>query len=221
MLSIVPTPIGNLGDITLRALQALKAADLVVAEDTRVTGNLLKHLEIEKPLVSFHAKSNDGRVEELLVLLRSGGHLAIVTDAGTPGISDPGERLIRAAIREGLQVEALPGPTACVPALLLSGMPTSAFTFLGFLPHKKGRQTFVKKLGEIEHPVVFYESVHRIQKLLAEMLALLPPDTPVSVSRELTKMFEETVRGTLAEVAAAVAAKPPKGEYVVVVGPRG
>ena len=221
MLSLVPTPIGNLGDITLRALQALKAADIVVAEDTRVTGNLLKHLGIEKPLVSFHAKSNDGRAEELLVLLRNGGHLALVTDAGTPGISDPGERLIRAAIREGLQVEALPGPTACIPALLLSGMPTSAFTFLGFLPHKKGRQTFVKKLAEIEHPVVFYESVHRIQKLLVEMLALLPPETPVSVSRELTKMFEETVRGTLAEVAAAIAAKPPKGEYVVVVGPRG
>lgn len=217
MLSVVPTPIGNLGDITARAAQELLACDLIVAEDTRVTGNLLRRLGIEKPLVSFHAKSTDKRLEELLTLLRSDGHLALVTDAGTPGISDPGERLIRRAIEEGTALNVLPGPTAFLPALILSGFPLAAFTFLGFIPHKKGRQTFIKKILSYDHPVVFYESVHRIQKLLREMTELLPPETPVAVARELTKMFEEVVRGTVLEVAEKIAATNPRGEYVVVV----
>jgi 16S rRNA (cytidine1402-2'-O)-methyltransferase len=219
MLSIVATPIGNLEDITLRALRELKAADLIVAEDTRVTGVLLKRYEIEKRLVSFHAKSGPAREDELLALLAQGLHLALVTDAGTPGISDPGERLVRRAIEQGIQVTALPGATAFVPALLLSGLPASEFTFLGFIPHKKGRQTFIKQLPSYKHSVVFYESVHRIKKLLEEMTALLPPETPVAVARELTKMFEEVHRGTLAEVAATIAAQKPLGEYVVVVSP--
>ncbi len=220
MLSIVATPIGNLGDITARAVKELQAADMIVAEDTRMTLRLLKHLEIQKPMISLHAQSSQSREDEVMGLLTNGGHIALVTDAGTPGISDPGERLIRRAIAEGIEVTALPGPTAFVPALLLSGMSLSSFTFLGFIPHKKGRQTFIKGLLETEHPVVFYESVHRIQKLLREMMEFLPGDTPVAVARELTKMFEEVVRGPLSDVAAKVEAATPRGEYVVVVGPK-
>lgn len=218
LLSLVSTPIGNLDDITLRAIQELKACDLIVAEDTRHTSRLLGHLGIEKRMVALHAQSSQGREDEVFRLLEADGHVALVTDAGTPGISDPGERIIRRAIAAGMKVTTLPGPTAFVPALLLSGMPLSEFTFLGFLPHKKGRQTFIRALATLERPVVFYESVHRIQKLMDEMLVLLPPETPVAVARELTKMFEEVVRGPLSEVAPKIAAATPRGEYVVVVG---
>lgn len=220
MLSIVSTPIGNLGDITLRAAEELKACDLIVVEDARVTVRLLKHLGIEKHMVALHAQSSQGKEDEIFRQLEEGRRIVLVTDAGTPGISDPGERIIRRAIASGLEVTTFPGATAFVPALLLSGFPLSAFTYLGFIPHKKGRQTFIKRLPTYEHPVVFYESVHRIQKLMEEMLVLLPGDTPVSVARELTKMFEEVVRGPLTDVAAKIAAGTPRGEYVVVVGPR-
>lgn len=218
MLAIVSTPIGNLEDITLRAIKELQAADLILAEDTRTSSILLKKHGIEKRMISFHAQSPEKREDEILALLAEGSHLALITDAGTPGISDPGERLIRRAVAAGIQVVAFPGASAVLTALVVSGLPTAAFTFLGFIPHKKGRQTFIKQLAVSPHTTVFYESVHRIQKLLPEMLALLPPETPIAVARELTKMFEEVHRGTLAEVAAVISAQKPRGEYVVVVG---
>ena len=184
-----------------------------------MTVRLLKHLGIEKHMVALHAQSSQGKEDEIFRQLQEGRRIALVTDAGTPGISDPGERIIRRAIASGLEVTTFPGATAFVPALLLSGLPLSEFTYLGFIPHKKGRQTFIKQLSAYGHPIVFYESVHRIRKLMGEMLALLPGETPVSVARELTKLYEEVVRGPLTDVAATIAAGVPRGEYVVVVGP--
>lgn len=217
-LFLVPTPIGNLEDITLRALRVLREADLVIAEDTRNTGFLLKHYEIARPLQSYHNFNEHQAVAGLVKRLADGKTIALVSDAGTPGISDPGFLLVRACLAAGIAVECLPGPTAFVPALVKSGLPCDRFVFEGFLPHKKGRQTRLKALAIEPRTVVLYESPFRLVRLLGELQEHCGPTRPASVSRELTKLFEETVNGTLAEIAAHFAAKDPKGEIVVVVG---
>jgi 16S rRNA (cytidine1402-2'-O)-methyltransferase len=217
-LYIVPTPIGNLADITLRALDVLKKVDLILAEDTRTSGVLLKHYEISKPLQSFH-NFNEHRILGVLIeRMQNGERMALISDAGTPGISDPGFLIIRACVQAGLAVECLPGATAFVPALVKSGLPSDRFIFEGFLPHKKGRQTAIKNLIEEERTMIFYESPHRLVKALEQFIEYFGPDRPASVSRELTKKFEETVNGTLTDIAAHFKAKEVKGEIVIVVG---
>ncbi len=220
MLTVVPTPIGNLEDITLRALRVLREADFVVAEDTRVSGNLLKHFDIKKPLLSFHTANEHRAVESIVARLQQGQKGALVSDAGTPGISDPGYLLIRACVRGGIAVECLPGPTAFVPALVASGLPCDTFTFWGFLPHKKGRQTQLAQIAAWQHTVVLYESPHRLFKLLEELKEHCGAERPVCVARELTKMHEEFARGTVAELLTHFGQKPIKGEIVVIVGGR-
>lgn len=216
-LYIVPTPIGNLEDMTLRAVSTLKSVDLILAEDTRTTLFLLKHLQIEKPLRSYHQHNEHKIVEELVSELNSGKSIALVSDAGTPGISDPGFLLIRQAIAAGVNVISLPGPTAFVPALVNSGLPCNEFSFYGFLPQKKGRQTKLKQLATEEKTFVLYESPFRLVKLLEELKEHLGSERKASVSRELTKLFEENKRGSLAELASYFGAKQVKGEIVVVV----
>lgn len=216
-LYIVPTPIGNLADITLRALEVLKSVDLILAEDTRTSGFLLKHYEIHKPLQSFHNFNEHKILGGLIERLEKGETMALVSDAGTPGISDPGFLIIRAALQAGLKVECLPGPTAFVPALVKSGLPSDRFVFEGFLPHKKGRQTMLKSLAEEERTMIFYESPYRLIKTLEQFKEYFGGDRQASVSRELTKMFEETVNGTLDEVLLHFQAKEVKGEIVIVV----
>lgn len=216
-LILVPTPIGNLKDITLRAIEVLQTADAVIAEDTRVTGKLLKHLGISKPLVSFHVNNEHKKITELVEQLEAGQTMALVTDAGTPAISDPGFLLVRACLEQGIEVETLPGPTAFIPALVNSGLPADRFTFEGFLPHKKGRQTRLDLLKDEPRTMIFYESPHRLLKTLNQLAETLGPDREVSVSRELTKMYEETVRGTLSEVLTHFENGTVKGEFVVVV----
>lgn len=216
ILYVVPTPIGNLGDITLRALEVLKSVDEILAEDTRTSGVLLKHYQITTTMWSFHAFNEHHKVEGLIEQLKAGKGLAMISDAGTPGISDPGFLLIREALKQGIQVDALPGPTAFVPALLKSGFPSDRFVFEGFLPHKKGRQTRIKALEEEERSIVFYESPHRLLKTLQQFADVFGPERQVSVSRELTKKFEETVTGDLSEVKEHFTNKPPKGEFVLV-----
>ncbi len=216
-LVLVPTPIGNLEDITLRAIRMLKEVDVVLAEDTRVTGQLLKHLQIQKPLQSHHAFNEHQTVTKLIERMRKGEKMALVTDAGTPGISDPGFLLVRACLQNELVVECLPGPTAFVPALVKSGLPTERFVFEGFLPQKKGRQTRLKQLAEEERTMIFYESPHRLIKTLEQFAEYFGPDRQASVSRELTKLFEETVNGSLTEIVSFYQQKPPKGEIVMVV----
>jgi len=217
MLYLVPTPIGNLKDITLRALDVLKEVDLVLAEDTRTTSHLLTHYQINKPITPYHQHNEHKVLNHLVVQLKEGKKMAVVTDAGTPGISDPAFLLVRECIREGIKVECLPGATALVPALVNSGLPTNSFVFEGFLPVKKGRQTLLKKLAEEERTIVFYESPNRLVKTLEELIIYFGPERQCSVSRELTKMFEENKRGSLAEVSAWFREKPVKGEIVVVV----
>ncbi|HMG90393.1 MAG TPA: 16S rRNA (cytidine(1402)-2'-O)-methyltransferase [Chryseolinea sp.] len=216
-LFIVPTPIGNLGDITLRALETLKSVDLVLAEDTRTSGFLLKHYQIQKPLESFHNFNEHQKVTNLISRMEKGEVIGLVSDAGTPGISDPGFLIIRACLQAGLKVDCLPGATAFVPALIKSGLPCDRFAFEGFLPHKKGRQTLLKKLAEEERTIIFYESPYRLVKTLEQLKEYFGEDRIVSVSRELTKMFEETVTGPVTEVLAHFQAKDVKGEIVVVV----
>lgn len=216
-LYIVPTPIGNLEDITLRAINVLKSVDAVLAEDTRTSGNLLKHLGISKPLQSYHIHNEHQTVARVVERIRKGETMALVSDAGTPAVSDPGFLLVRACIREGVPVECLPGPTAFVPALVNSGLPSDRFTFEGFLPHKKGRQTRLQNLANEERTMIFYESPHRLVKALQQFAEHFGADRQVCVSRELSKMFEENVRGTLAEVIAHFGDKPVKGEIVIVV----
>ncbi|WP_448519154.1 16S rRNA (cytidine(1402)-2'-O)-methyltransferase [Rhodoflexus sp.] len=218
MLTVVPTPIGNLEDITLRALRILREADFVIAEDTRVSGNLLKHFEIKKPLLSFHTANEHKALEGIIARLQQGQRGALVSDAGTPGISDPGFLLIRACIREGIAVECLPGPTAFVPALVASGLPCDTFTFWGFLPHKKGRQTQLTQIAAWEHTIVLYESPHRLLKLLEELRVHCGADRRLCVARELSKLHEEITRGTIAEMLAYFGERPVKGEIVVVLG---
>lgn len=216
---LVPTPIGNLEDITLRALRVLREADLVAAEDTRTTGKLLKLLGIERPLTALHAHNEHQRVASLLDrVAREGLTLALVSDAGTPGISDPGFLLAREALSRGIALEALPGPTACIPALVASGLPCDRFAFEGFLPQKKGRQTRLKAIADEPRTVVFYESPFRVQKLVEELLQHCGPDRLVAVARELSKLHETWHRGTLAEVAQQLKKAVVKGEFVVVLG---
>ena len=216
-LFIVPTPIGNLGDITLRALEVLRSVSLVLAEDTRTSGNLLKHYSIETPLRSHHKFNEHQSVEAIAEQIAAGLDVALISDAGTPGISDPGFLLVRTCLERGVEVECLPGATAFVPALVQSGMPCDRFVFEGFLPQKKGRSKRIEALQDEDRTMVFYESPYRLVKLLEQLMAVFGPDRRVSVSRELTKLHEETMRGTLAEVAAHFNSKTVKGEVVVVV----
>jgi 16S rRNA (cytidine1402-2'-O)-methyltransferase len=216
-LYLVPTPIGNLGDITLRALEVLKSVDLILAEDTRTSGFLLKHYAIDKPLKSFHNFNEHKTVEGLVARMQQGDTLALVSDAGTPGISDPGFLISRATVEAGLKIECLPGATAFVPALVKSGLPCDRFVFEGFLPVKKGRQTLLKFLAEEERTMIFYESPYRLVKTLEQLAECFGAERRASVSRELTKKFEETVTGTLADVLHHFRQKEVKGEIVLVV----
>ncbi|MFN8343425.1 MAG: 16S rRNA (cytidine(1402)-2'-O)-methyltransferase [Spirosomataceae bacterium] len=216
-LYLVPTPIGNLEDITLRAVNILKSVDVVLAEDTRTSGHLLKHLGISKPLQSYHIHNEHQTVQRIIARLLKGETMALVSDAGTPAVSDPGFLLVRECIKNGIDIECLPGPTAFVPALVNSGLPSDRFTFEGFLPHKKGRHTRLTELKEEERTMIFYESPHRLLKSLEQFAEYLGADRQASVSRELTKMFEETVRGTLTEIITYFAEKTIKGEIVIVV----
>jgi 16S rRNA (cytidine1402-2'-O)-methyltransferase len=217
MLYLVPTPIGNLKDITLRALEVLKHVDLVLAEDTRTTSKLLNHYQITTPLTPYHQHNEHKVLSHLVSQLQAGKTMAVVTDAGTPGISDPAFLLVRECVKEGIRVETLPGATAFVPALVNSGLPCNRFVFEGFLPQKKGRQTLLKKLVEEERTIILYESPMRLVKTLEELAQYLGADRLCSVSRELTKMFEENVRGTLKELADHFKTKTVKGEIVIVI----
>ena len=216
-LTLVPTPVGNLGDITLRALEVLKEVDLVLSEDTRKTGNLLRHFQISKPLRSHHKFNEHGTLESLILQLSAGTSMAMVTDAGTPGISDPGFLLVRACIEKGIQVETLPGATAFVPALVNSGLPCDRFVFEGFLPPKKGRNKRFTQLSGEKRTMVFYESPHRLVKTLLQMAEFFGPQRRASVSRELSKLHEENARGSLEELASHFGKKTVKGEIVIVV----
>lgn len=220
-LFLVPTPLGNLGDITIRALDVLRQVDLILAEDTRTSGVLLKHYAISKPLQSFHNFNEHQLVDKLIARLKAGETMALVSDAGTPGISDPGFLIARACVQQGIEIECLPGPTAFVPALVRSGLPCDRFVFEGFLPVKKGRQTAMKRLANEERTMVFYESPFRLLKTLQQFSEVMGSQRMVSVSRELTKMFEETVNGTLAEVINHFTVKEPKGEIVIVLAGKG
>lgn len=217
-LYLVPTPIGNLEDITLRAIKVLKEVDLILAEDTRTSGKLLKHFDIATPLQSHHMHNEHKQLDAIVQKLKGGAALALISDAGTPAISDPGFLLTRACVQNNIEVECLPGATAFVPALVNSGLPNDRFVFEGFLPIKKGRQTRLQQLAEETRTLVFYESPHKLIKTLTQFVEYFGADRPISVSRELTKMYEETVRGTVAEVLEHFNAKPPKGEFVIVVG---
>jgi 16S rRNA (cytidine1402-2'-O)-methyltransferase len=217
-LFIVPTPIGNLDDITLRAINVLKSVDVVLAEDTRTSGNLLKHLGISKPMHSYHVHNEHQTVTRVVERILKGETMALVSDAGTPAVSDPGFLLVRECIKYGIDIECLPGATAFVPALVNSGLPSDRFTFEGFLPHKKGRQTRLQNLVHEERTMIFYESPHRLLKALQQFSEYFGPDRQVSVSRELTKIFEENIRGTVSEVLAYFSAKTIKGEIVIIVG---
>lgn len=218
VLYLVPTPIGNLEDVTLRALRVLKEADVVACEDTRTSGVLLQHFGIATPRTSFHAHNEHGKAARLVERMRAGETVALVTDAGTPGVSDPGFLLVREALAAGVRVEALPGATAFVPALVASGLPTDRFVYEGFLPQKKGRQTRLRALVGEPRTMVLYESPHRLARLLIELTEHLGSERPAAVARELTKLHEEVRRGTLAELAAWYGAQEKvRGEIVVVV----
>lgn len=217
MLYIVPTPIGNLKDITLRALDVLKDVDLILAEDTRTTSHLLNHYSITKPISPYHQHNEHKVLQHLIEQLAAGKKMALVTDAGTPGISDPAFLLIRECIKNNIKTECLPGATAFVPALVNSGIPTNRFVFEGFLPIKKGRQSLLKSLAEEERTMLFYESPMRLVKTLEEFIQVFGEDRHCSVSRELTKMFEENKRGTLKDVCEYFKQKTVKGEIVIVV----
>ena len=216
-LFVVPTPIGNLEDMTFRAIACLKEADLILAEDTRTSGKLLKHFEIQTPMRANHMHNEHQQTERLVEQLSAGQNLALISDAGTPAISDPGYLLVREAIKAGIAVECLPGPTALIPALVVSGLAAHNFSFEGFLPPKKGRQTRLKKLAEEERTLIFYESPHRIQRTLKDLAEHFGGDRPASLSREISKKFEETRRGSLDELLASCEAHPPKGELVLCV----
>lgn len=221
MLSIIATPIGNLGDITLRSLETLKACDAIVCEDTRVTGQLLKLLSLEKkPLVSFHGYSDERSLAAIVERLKRGEHLVLVSDAGTPGISDPGYAVVSACVKEGITVSSLPGPAAFLTALSASGLPINRFRYLGFLPLKKGRKTLLSTFAGEEDTIVFYESVHRIGKTLCELNEALAsqPTRPVVVARELTKLHEEIVTTTVSGLADLAESIAKKGEFVIVIG---
>ena len=215
-LYLVPTPIGNLEDITLRAIRVLKEVDGILAEDTRTSGNLLRHLGISKPMTAFHIRNEHQVVERVADRIAAGETLALVTDAGTPAISDPGFLLVRECVKRGIEVECLPGPTAFVPALVNSGLPAEKFIFEGFLPHKKGRQTKLQAVANYPYTTVLYESPFRLLKTLQQLAEVCGSERQVCVSRELTKIHEENVRGTLAEVMEHFSKKDIKGEIVIV-----
>lgn len=221
-LYVIPTPVGNLEDITLRAIRLLGECDSIVAEDTRTSGNLLRHLGISKPMTSYHKFNEHGVVEQIVRRMLEGQTVALISDAGTPAISDPGYLLVNRAIEAGIAVETLPGPTAFVPALVNSGLPCDRFVFEGFLPQKKGRQSRLQQLVTESRTMIFYESPHRVGKTLAQLAEFFGETRRGTVCREISKKFEEMVRGTLAELAARYAEQEPKGEIVLVVeGARG
>lgn len=215
-LYIVPTPIGNLEDITLRAIRVLQEVDFILAEDTRTSSVLLKHLNIDKPLRSHHKFNEHATVQTVAEAIAAGRNIALISDAGTPGISDPGFLLVRTCVEAGIDVETLPGATACIPALVQSGFPCDRFCFEGFLPQKKGRMKRLSELAEESRTIVFYESPFRVVKCLEQLAEVFGEQRHVAVSREITKKFEQTVRGTLAEVLAHFKSHPPKGEFVIV-----
>lgn len=220
-LYLVPTPIGNMEDITLKALRVLREVDFVLCEDTRTTKNLLKHYEIEQRCMAYHIHNEHQQLRQIIAQIKTSQSVALVSDAGTPGISDPGFLLLRECIAEGIEVECLPGATAVIPAVVNSGLPCDSFYFNGFLPHKKGKESTLRRLAEMKETVVFYESPHRLAKTLVMMQAFFAEDTPISISRELTKIHEENFRGTLADAIAHFPVdKEVKGEIVVVVGGR-
>lgn len=220
-LFLVPTPIGNMEDITLRALRVLREVDFVLCEDTRTTKNLLKHYEIEQRCMAYHIHNEHQQLKQIIAHIKTSQSVALVSDAGTPGISDPGFLLLRECIAEGIEVECLPGATALIPAVVNSGLPCDSFYFNGFLPHKKGKESTLRRLSEMKETVVFYESPHRLAKTLVMMQSFFEEDTPISISRELTKIHEENFRGTLADAIAHFPLdKEVKGEIVVVVGGR-
>jgi 16S rRNA (cytidine1402-2'-O)-methyltransferase len=216
-LYLIPTPIGNLEDITLRALRLLKEVDVVLAEDTRITGKLFSHFDINTSLAAFHMHNEHKVLDKWIARLKAGGTIALVSDAGTPAISDPGFLLVRECIKEGIEVDCLPGATAFVPALVNSGLPSEKFIFEGFLPVKKGRQTKLKGLTEEERTMVFYESPHRIVKTLSQFMEYFGEERSISISREISKMFEETKRGTVKDILQHFEQKKPKGEFVIIV----
>ncbi len=217
-LYVVPTPVGNLEDITMRALRVLREADLVLAEDTRTSGNLLRHYDIHRPMLSFHKFNEHLVVSSIVSRLQGGESMALVSDAGTPGISDPGYLLVREAIQAGVEVITLPGATAFVPALVSSGLPCDKFCFEGFLPQKKGRMTRLQELADEPRTMIFYESPHRVVKALEQFIETFSASRPVSVCREISKMHEESVRGTLEDVLAHFQENEPRGEFVIIIG---
>lgn len=218
-LYLIPTPIGNLEDMTLRSIRVLKEVDVIFAEDTRTSGQLLKHLDISKPLFAHHAHNEHVGVAGVIKLLKDGKVVGLISDAGTPGISDPGFLLVKTCIEQGIDVETLPGATALIPALVNSGFPLDRFVFEGFLPHKKGRQTRWKTIAEEERTTVLYESPHRLHKALEQIIEFIGPDRPMMVARELSKMHEQMVRGSATEVLAYFDQNPDKirGEIVIVI----
>lgn len=217
MLSIVATPIGNMEDITLRAIRTLKEADFVVAEDTRHSGLLLKRYEINTQQLSFHSHSHEGQLQKLLQLLQEGKNLALISDAGTPGISDPGFLLIDNAIKNGIKVTVIPGPSAVITAVVASGLPCHRFTYLGYLPLKKGRKRMIESLKESQYTTVLYEAPHRLMKALNEIFSILG-DRQIAVCREMTKIFEEVFRGTVSQAIAHFEKNKPRGEFTLVLG---
>ena len=218
ILYIVPTPVGNLEDMTLRAIRILKEVDVVLAEDTRTSGILLKHFDIKNQLLSHHKFNEHGTAAGVVSRLLAGENIALISDAGTPGISDPGFFLVRKAVKAGVEVQCLPGATAFVPALVSSGLPCDRFVFEGFLPQKKGRQTKIQSLADEERTMIFYESPYRIVKTLEQFAEAFGGDRPVSVCREISKIHEESVRGTLTEVISHFKEHEPRGEFVIVLG---
>ena len=216
-LFVVPTPVGNLEDITLRAIRILKECDLILAEDTRTTSHLLKHFEIQTPMQSHHKFNEHQRVDQVVEKILSGETIALVSDAGTPGISDPGFLLVRQCVQSGIEVECLPGATAFVPALVDSGLPNDRFYFEGFLPPKKGRQTRLNELSRLSVSFILYESPYRVLKTLTQLADVCGPDRRASVSREISKVYEQTVRGTLAELVAHFKETEPRGEFVMII----
>ena len=217
-LYLIPTPIGNLEDITLRAIRILKEVEVVLAEDTRNSGKLLKHFDIQSRMMAYHMFNEHKLVKTIVQRIASGETMALISDAGTPAISDPGFLLVRECIKNNIEVECLPGATAFVPALVNSGLPSDKFFFEGFLPHKKGRQTRLKELSQMPYTIIFYESPHRLLKTLSQLIEHFGADRPASVSRELSKLHEENARGTLEELLSHFQSKTVKGEIVLVVG---
>lgn len=220
-LYLVPTPIGNMEDITLRAVRILREADFILCEDTRTTKNLLKNYDIDKRCVAYHIHNEHQQLQNIIRQIQTSESVALVSDAGTPGISDPGFLLVRECVAQDIPVECLPGATALIPAIVNSGLPCDSFFFNGFLPHKKGKESCLKRLAEMEQTVIFYESPHRLSKTLEMMMPIFGEDRLISISRELTKIHEETFRGTLAEaIAHFPTGQEVKGEIVVTVGAR-